>query len=167
MESIQQFASSLDDIKVLLLFYWVESCFIAYTGLSLIGIRIKLGKVIPVGVIHGVMVYLVRGLYKYFEIPFGTHTLILLIIMACLLTIFVRVRFGTAVTASLLGMVLLLLGEMVTMPFFYKAMNMPVEQIWANPWTHILAGYVGDSLIMLAALFTTLTGYSLIRLGDR
>lgn len=166
MESLRALAANFDDLRVLLLFYWVEGSFIAYTGLSLLGIKLNLKRVIPIGLTHGLMIFLVRGIYKTLEIPFGTHTLILIFTMVTLLVKIGRIRPGIAVNAALLGIVLLVLGEAVTMPFFYKAMNMPVEQIWINPWTHILAGYVGNSLIILMALITSRTNFSLLKLDN-
>lgn len=166
MESPGALAANFDDLRVLLLFYWVEGSLIAYTGLSLLGIKLNMKKVITIGLIHGLMIFLVRGSYKTLGIPFGTHTLILLFIIVFLFVKIGRVRPGVAVNAALLGIVLLVLGEAVTMPFFYKAMNMPVEEIWMNPWTHIMAGYAGNSLIILMAIITSRTNFSLLKLDD-
>ncbi len=164
METIRTLASNFDDIRVLLLFYWVEACFIAYAGIGLLGVKTETRNIIKIGILHGLAVFLVRGFYKSFGIPFGTHTLVLVFVMAYLISKFTFLPGGISLTASLLGIVTLILGESLLMPLFYKLLAMPVEQIWANPWTHVLAGYVGDALLIFVVLLVALTNFSLLRL---
>lgn len=166
METVRALASNFDDIRILLLFYWVEAAFIAYAGMGLLGIKTDTRKVIKIGILHGLAVFVIRALYKIFGIPFGTHTLILVFVMAFLISRFILLPFGISLTASLLGIVTLLLGESLLMPFFFKMLQMPVEDIWANPWTHVMAGYVGDSLLIFVVLIVALTNFSLLRLKD-
>lgn len=166
MENLRALAANFSDIRVLLLYYLVESSFLAYTGLRLLGVRINFKQVISVGIIHASAVFIVRGLYTIFGLTFGTHTLILLFVMALLLNKIGRVRWGVAFTAALIGMMLITLGDMVTMPFFYQIIKIPVEEVWANPWTHILAGYVSDSILILMALAATFTNLTLLNLRD-
>lgn len=167
MTGLEAFASSFDDIRVFLLYYWVESCLIAYVGTGLLGIKFNIKNLIKIGLIHGSAVFVIRGLYTYFGFIFGTHTLILLAVMTILLSLFVKIRPGIALASALIGVMVLILGDIVTMPYFYKLMDVPVEQIWANLWTHVLAGYVSDSVLIMTAFIISFGKVSLFNLGSQ
>lgn len=166
MNILRALAANFDDYRVLLFYYWIEACFIAYVGLGLLGIRIDFRKIIRIGIFHGLTVYWVRGIYKILEIPFGTHTLILAIIMSIFISRIGRLRWGIGLTASLLGIVLLMLGESLVLPNFHKILNISLEEMWSNPWTHVLAGYVGDILLLFLALLIFITNFALVRVRD-
>lgn len=166
METFRVLAANFDDLRVLFLFYWIEACMIAYVGLGLINVKTDFRNILKVGMAHGFAVYLIRGIYVTLDIPFGTHTLILVMIMSFLISIFCRLNFGIALTGALLGVVTLVLGESLILPHFHKIINIPMEKVWANPWTHLLAGYVGDILLISTAVFIALTNFSLVRLRD-
>lgn len=166
METFRVLASNFDDLRVLFLFYWIEACMIAYVGLGLVGVKAGFRNILKVGMTHGVAVYLIRGLYVTLGIPFGTHTLILVMVLSFLISRFCRLSFGIALTGALLGIVTLVLGESLILPHLYKIIDIPMEKIWANPWTHVLAGYVGDVLLIATAMFIALTNFSLVRLRD-
>lgn len=166
MEILKAFAGNFADIRVLLLFYCVEAALIAYAGLGLLGVKIQFKNLIKIGIFHGLAVSIIRGLYLTFKIPFGTHTLILVLVMSILISRFGRIRFGTSLTAALLGIVTLILGESLVLPTFNKLLGVSVDQMWANPWTQILAGYVGDVLLIAVAILVWLTNFSLLRIYD-
>lgn len=166
MEILRALAENFEDIRVLLFFYWVEACMLAYAGLGLLGIRVPLNEIIRIGVSHGIAVFMVRGFYSSMGIPFGTHTLILVLILSLLIAKFTHLRWGIALSASLLGMVTLILGESLILPNFHELLNLTVDQIWANPWTHVLAGYVGDILLVIVTVLIALTNFSLVQIKD-
>ncbi|HWI55529.1 MAG TPA: hypothetical protein VNT57_07540, partial [Desulfobacteria bacterium] len=166
LEFLRALAGNLEDFRVLLFFYWVESCMIAFTGLGLMGIRVPVRNLVSIGILHGVAVFLVRGFYSSMGIRFGTHTLVLVLILSSMITKFTQLSWGIGLSASLLGMVTLILGESLVLPNFHKMLNMTVDQIWENPWTHVLAGYVGDILLVIVTLIVALTNFSLVRIKD-
>lgn len=166
MDFLRALAENFEDIRVLLFFYWIESCMIAFAGLGLIGIRVPLSNIVKIGILHGVAVFIVRGFYSSMGIPFGTHTLILVLIMSLLIAKFTHLSWGIGLSASLLGMVTLILGESLVLPYFHKILNMTVDQIWENPWTHVMAGYVGDILLLVVTLLIAFTNFSLVRIKD-
>jgi hypothetical protein len=132
----------MPELKVLLLFYIEEAAFLAYLGLALIGIRLPFKKVAIIAVLHGLGVYAVRSFYVLMNIPFGTHTIILLCIFIILLKTIGKVRWGTAAIGALLSFIILILSEAFILPPVYDGLSLSLEKVLSQGWLNIIMGYV-------------------------
>lgn len=156
----------MDDLRVLVFFYIFESAMVGFVGFALIGFRMNLRQIILVGLGQGTIVYLVRGLYKMNEIPLGTHTFFNLLGLILILYLVTRKGFGSCITGSLLGFIIVILSESLTLPILYTFLNTTVESVLSDTWSHITMGYVGDWLLLLTTILLAITRKSLISVQE-
>ena len=101
----------MEDIRLFLFFFWVQSFLQVATGVGLFDFKFSWKRVLAAGIIHGVFVWLIRSLYVMFDIPFGTHSLILLVLLIIIIKLVVGTDWGIATGASLTSMTLVMLGS--------------------------------------------------------
>lgn len=154
----------MEDLRVLVFFYIIEGALVGYTGMALIGIRLNLKQTVMVGLLQGLLVYLVRGIYTINQWPLGTHTVLNLLGLIIILRLVGRRNWGASAVAGLVGFIILILSESATFPFILSKLNITIEDIMSNTWLHIVTGYLGDALLILACLFTAFTGRALINI---
>ena len=65
--------------------------------------------------------------------------------------------------SSLLGFILLFVGEMLVIPVVWPYFNMTFEKLASATLVHIFGGYLSDSLLMILAIVVGLTRFSLIK----
>lgn len=156
----------MDDLRVLVFFYIVEGALIGYVGTALIGIRLNLRQVTILGICHGLIVYLVRGIYTVNRIPLGTHSFFLLASLIIIIYFLTRQSWGVCTIAGLLGFIMVALSESLMLLPVFGYLKLTFEQVWADAWTHIILGYVGDWLLILVALVLFFSKKSLVDLEN-
>lgn len=156
----------MEDLRVLFLFYMIEGALVGFIGMALIGFRMNLKQFVLVGVLQGIVVYLVRGIYTINDLRLGTHTAFNLIGLVLVLYLVTRKSLGSCLVSSLLGIIIVIFSEVLTLPMLYTFLNTTVEKVFADLWTHIVMGYVGDWLVIVTAVILVLTGKSLISVQE-
>lgn len=143
----------MEDIR-LLFTYSCEGIMMAYVGLALLGYKLTPKSALIVGSTYGLAIYLVRSGYKVLEIPFGTHTIILLSIMVLLMHFLGKAPWGLSIIATLLGFVFLILGETyLTQPYLTMIGAPSIDEALDSVWLHTLYGAtIGIPLMILAVL---------------
>lgn len=143
---------------VALLYQIPEGILISMAGLGLLGVKSPVWRIILVGVLYGVLVPAVRGL----GMPFGVHTWVLFVLFVFLATRLVRVKVLTAITAWMLALFLIFLGQDVILFPVARSMGISLESTLATPLSHVLWGWVSAGLLLAVALATHLTRLVLI-----
>lgn len=156
----------MDDFRVLVFFYIVEGSLVGFVGLALIGIRLSWKQFLSIGILQGLVVYLVRGFYALNNIPFGTHTFLAMVGLIIILKVIARKSWGISSVAALLGFVVTILSEGLMFPIILKYMTMTYESIVMNVWRHIMMGYCGSWLLFLVAIYLGITKKALIRVEN-
>ncbi|WIF94022.1 hypothetical protein [Caminicella sporogenes] len=100
--------------------YFIEGFFMAGAGLSLLGIKLKIKKLMHIAFIYSFFVFIVRKIYITFKIHLGTHAFILMFILGMLIKLIAKQNFLTGIIASLTSFLLLLWGEGV---FLFPILN--------------------------------------------
>ncbi len=154
----------MEDLRVLFFLHMVEGSLMAYCSLSLLRLRIPLFRLLVIGVVSGLAVYLLRGLYAYTGIPFGSHTLVMILVMVLLYRYVARIEWGVGTVAALLGFILVQLSEACLLVPVTGLFKMSIDQILANVWLHILLGWLVELPVVVLALVCALTGFHLIDL---
>lgn len=151
---------------MLFLFYMFEAALVGFVGMALIGFRMNPKQVAVVGVLQGIVVYLVRGIYTINDLQLGTHIVFNLLGLMIVLYFVTRRSLGSCLVSSLLGFIIVIFSEVLTLPMLYTFLNTTIEKVLADTWTHIVMGYVGDWLVIVSAAILFFTGKSLISVQE-
>lgn len=152
---------------MLFFLYMVESAMAGFTGLALIGIRIKLKQVLIVGALQGLVIYFVRGTYTMFNIPFGTHILFNLMGLIIILRFVTGHKWGVVTIGAAMAFIVTLMSESLLIPPVYEYLQLSLDQVLTDAKMHILMGYICDWLLIVTTIVMAITKKSLIDLGSR
>lgn len=155
----------MESILVLLLFYIEEGIAITYVGLALVGAGPEIRRVVSVGVLQGMAIYLVRNSLQILGVTPFVHTLVLLVSFMVLLRLVGKLPWGFASAAGLMAFIILLVSELTTIPLLYRKLHLTYEEVMISTWRHILLGYVGDAVLFLTAIILRVTGFALFKAG--
>lgn len=70
----------MEDLRVLFFFYIVEGFLMTMTGLRLFGYKTNVKILAAISITYGASIWIIRGVYQYYHIPLGSHSLILTVI---------------------------------------------------------------------------------------
>jgi len=150
----------MEDLRVLFFLHIVEAFLMTITGLRLFGYKGNIKIYLSIGLIHGIIVWSVRGVYLHYHIPFGTHTLILLAIYYLLVKTISKVSWGTALGAALVSFSLVLIGGVVS-GVLVQSLHLNMGDIVNNPWLHVLVGYSENVFLVLLLIVNVIYGFTL------
>ena len=154
---------NFENLGVLFLFYIEEAIALAVLGPTLFGIRPGAKDVAIMGVLQGVLIYLVRNIFRTFNISPFVHTFVLLLTLIIIIRLITGASWGIASASSIVGFIVLIIGEMFVVPFLWPYLNLTFEKLATSTWLHILSGYLADSLLFILAIIVGLTKFSLIK----
>lgn len=155
----------MEDLRVLFFLHLIEGGIMAYCSLSLLGLRISFGRLAIISFGGGLGVYLLRALYTYTGLPFGSHTLVMILVMVLLYRFVARIEWGVGTVVSLLGFILVQLSEACLAVPVVSLFKLKIDEILANSWLHVAFGWLVDLPLVILALVCGLTGFHLVDLG--
>ncbi|SKC83230.1 hypothetical protein [Maledivibacter halophilus] len=120
------------ELLILLASLFIETFLTAGAGLSIIGIRLKIQKLIVIAAIFGFLIYGIRMFYEIYQIPLGTHTFIIIIILTVVLKILTKQKLTTSIIAILISYLLITLGEGIFMYNVFRLFNITMEDMLSN-----------------------------------
>lgn len=123
---------------VLVVSVLVESFLFMGAGLSVIGIRPKLSKIGYMGSISALVVYGIRKLYEIYEIPLGTHSFVLIILVIFIFKFIGKQRWTVSIVAALASFLLLSIGEGIFMFNAFKLLDIEFKEMMVNPNIRLL-----------------------------
>lgn len=156
----------MEDIRILL-FYCVEGALTGYVGLALLGIRLNLKQFLITGLLQGAVIYIVRNIYTINKIPLGTHTFFILLGLAIILKFVKKTKIGISVIAAGLSMAVVMLSESILIAPAYDFLQLTLDKVLANTWSHIAMGFICDAFLIATALFLAWSKKSLINLTNQ
>lgn len=149
----------MSSLEVLLFYYMTEGALVCFVGAGLVGIRLNLKQIITAGILQGLLIWVIRGVYAIYNIPLGTHTFFILIAITSVIFIVTREKIRYCFIGAIIGLSLILIGEGLLIPKLDKSLNL--KAILENQWIHIAVGWAADWLLLLGALFLVVTKKSL------
>lgn len=152
----------MGDFRVLLFLYIVHGFLMAMTGLRLFGYRGNFKVFIGLGIIYGTTIWIVRGIYSYYNIPLGTHSIILTGFFSALTRIVGKVNWGTALGVALVGLSLAMLGGSMSV-LLLQYLQLEVTEVLSNPWLHILIGHTENIFLVIMLVLNYVFGFTLTR----
>lgn len=117
----------------ILIAHWIESFLIVGAGLGIINIRPRFRELACFGVMFALTILLVRELYESYNIPYGTHSFVLLGIEAIILRFIGKQKWHVAIIALLISFLLIILGEGMFMFNIFKLLNISIEDMLYRP----------------------------------
>lgn len=154
----------MEDLRVLFFLHMIQGGIMAYCSLSLLGLRISFLRLVVISAAGGLAVYLLRGLYAFTGIPFGSHTLVMILVMVLLYRYVARIEWGVGTVVALLGFILVQLSEACLAVPLTSLLKLTVDEILASPWLHVGFGWLVELPVVVLALVCALTGFHLIDL---
>lgn len=151
------------ELGVLFLFYIPEGIAVALLGLTLLGIRPGRQKIVTIGILQGLAVFLIRNVYTLLNIKLGSHVIFTLLAMMLIFYLVTRIKWGLASAAALISFILIAVSEAVMYPLVLSPLGLTVEKAAESMWWHVITAYLGDSLMFVTALVVGLTGFSFIK----
>lgn len=151
----------MEDLRVLIFFYLVESFLMVFCGFRLFKVQQRTHILIIISIIYGLAIYFVRGLYIYFNYPFGTHTLILALIFLLLVMTIGKINFSLSVGITLLSFCLMLIGGSLS-AIVVQQFNLNPIDILNNPWLHVAVGNSENVMLLIALICSYVFNFSII-----
>lgn len=145
----------MNDLRVLVFYYFVEAALLGYVGLALIGYRLTRKQFCQVGVAQGLIVYTVRSISDLLGFNPGSHTVLVMVCLIVVLRLVTHQRWALCSVASMLAFIILYVSEGLLMPPLLNYLDLTYEEATANPWLHIAMGYCGNWLVILVSIYLT------------
>lgn len=151
----------MDDLRVLVLYYIMEGALLGFVGMALIGVRLAPKKAVQVGILQGLIVYFVRGIYNIFDITPGSHVFVTMVCLVVVFRIITSKPWALCSVAALLAFITLLVSEGLMIPVLLTFLGLTFEQVASSPWLHIAIGYCSNWLVIAVAVYLGVTKKSL------
>jgi hypothetical protein len=153
----------VENIGVLFLYYIEEAIALSFLGPALLGVRPGAKKVLTIGVIQGILMYVVRNMSNMFKLPPFTHTVILLLTLIVLIKIVDQISWGISFASGFISFIVLIISEIIVIPIILTKFNLTFEQTQASFWLHVLTANAGGAILFIGAILVGLTGFSLLK----
>lgn len=101
-----------------------ENLLLIYTSLGLINIKITIQKYITITIIYSVCLIIIRNLFNLY----GLHILILCLFLTLLFKFYIKINLSIAIVSSLLGFILLLVGESLILPLTFYYFDIDIKE---------------------------------------
>lgn len=142
----------LKDFLVLIFLYNIQ-------GVLIISICFKFfdyyqtifADIIFIGLIFGIIIWLVKGMSFYLNFEYGIHYIILVVILFILLSTLGEMKISIALGSSLFSFSLVLIGNTLK-EYIKEKFTRRNNAILDRPWIHILIGQI-ENVILLLFLF--------------
>lgn len=139
------------------------SVIVLYVCLSVQDTHLETRRLLPYAAVLGTLL----SIFRILPIPFGLHTLVYILLLILSLYRLARGRLSMIILSALLTSVLAAVGEgLVSMPIL-TVLNVSLDQLHTDPWTALLAGWLGNSLIVAVAGYFALRRRSVERRASR
>ncbi|TCO74378.1 hypothetical protein [Marinisporobacter balticus] len=129
--------------------YFIECFLMVGAGLGLIGIRPKVKTMLLISIIQALLVYNIRILYIKNNIPFGTHTLLLLISFIILLKFIGKQRSLDSIIATLISFLLIMWGDGVFLFPLLRLLKLNPQTLMCKHGGLLLAGLLANLLLII------------------
>lgn len=137
-----------------LIMHFIEGFFMIGAGLGILGIRIRISVMMLIATIYGLITYGVRQLYIINNIPFGTHTFVLITFLILLLIFLGKQPFFISLIASLLSLMLVVIADGVILAPLLTYFKINPVIIANKPGGLLLAGLISNTLLIIAFFIT-------------
>lgn len=138
---------------ILIFLHMIQSAIMIVTGLELFNINYKLKNILIPVMIFGLAIWVVRKVYVYYHIPFGSHTLVLIVLFCIILRLFVIVKNHYVISIALLDFSLIMLGSCLV-GYIFNIFHVDSSVVMKSPSLLVVFGQAENIflIILLVAL---------------
>ncbi len=149
-----------------LLEHMMEGFLMAGAGLSIFGIKLEYKKLISIGIVYGIIIYIVRWFYIRNKIPLGTHSIILGVMLVLIIRYLGNQNYLMSILATLMSYIFLIWGEMtVSIPIMKLFIKNP-KIIGAKLGHYIVGGALTCTFLMVLFVVCYIFNITIIDLSD-
>lgn len=130
------------------------------TGSRLLAYKINLKLITLISLLYGYSIWIVRQLYTYLNIPYGSHSLVLMAILFLIIKIVGKIRWNISFWITLISFSLVMAGSIFS-SFVVEFFNLEVDVILNTPWLYVIIGQVENSFLILFLIINYIFGFSL------
>lgn len=140
----------MDQMTVLelLLISLPEAMLIASLGITLIGFRPRLKQLLPIGIFHALVSYIIRGS----QVPFGLHTIIELLAFILIIYAITRLNLMTSALAGLVGLTIFAAVETIIAQQLLSITGYTYQEVLADPFLRIYFFFPEALVLVLIVL---------------
>lgn len=150
----------------LLIAHWLESFLFIGAGLGIINIRPRFSNLAFLGVLFALTILVVRELYEIYNIPYGTHSFVVLMIYTIILRFIGKQKWVTAIISILISFLLITLGEGVFMFNIFKLLNISIEDMLYEPGFRLFGTILSCIPVIIVFIATYIFKFSIIHLNQ-
>ncbi|MFX0547968.1 hypothetical protein ACOAKC_01410 [Hathewaya histolytica] len=145
----------------------IQSFLMVAVGYSIIGIKLDRRKIIGVTILNSICIMGVRSLYNKFNIPYGTHTIVLAIIYTLICKLITKENLINSLISTLISFSLIVVQELIVLLPIVYIFKVDIDKLISNNnFMFILITFIGNSLLGILYIFFFKLDHSIINLGE-
>lgn len=127
----------------------VEAFWMFIAGITIFNYKVTKESTIYSILVFGMSSYGIRSMYEMFNIPLGSHSILLMIIFIGCCVFILKLPFGKSIMMTYGSLTLIILGEwLITIPLIEK-FNIIIDENYYQSWLGIGCSMAGHSLIIV------------------
>jgi hypothetical protein len=116
--------------------------------------------------IYGVGVIVLRGMYNFFKVPFGTHTILLAILSIVLFKIiFKEFNWQKSIYTALIAFIIMLIVEAFAVLPIMKLFDLTVDKIETDKVLNMYIGVLSNLLLILIYIISVIRDLNIRQRG--
>ena len=134
------------------LLYFFQSWLMFVTPLKLLRYKSTIEQKALFTIIYGVGVIFSRGIYNFLKVPFGTHTVLLIILSIVLFKVILKdFSWQKSIYVSLITFIILLINDTFIVVPVLKWLNLTIGKMGANDISTIIIIAILPNLLLILA----------------
>lgn len=143
----------------------VQTSLVAFTGLAMVGVRLKLCQVLAVGIPVAFYMYLERALMLTYQYSLTSHILLGALGFILATWLILRLPVVTAVVATTISYIIILTSETFFLMPVVTYFNIDLKYVLSNPWLQCALGLLSNIPLLVLGVASYFTRFSLLRLS--
>lgn len=144
--------------KVLILYFLDGFCML-YLGTNILKCRVEKSRLTYTALLYMLSIYLVRTIYSSFNIPLGSHIILLFVIFCIYCHMICKVSIIYSIVIGYIGYTLMFLGDWIFLAPLTQKLNLVIDAHFFNSWSNILIGLSSYTFSILGSLIFFITKY--------
>ena len=137
----------------------VEAFWMFIAGVTIFNYKVARKSIIYSILVFGISTYVIRWVYETFNIPLGSHSILLMIIFIGCCLFILKLPFGKAIMMTYGSLTLIIIGEwLITVPLIEK-FNMIIDINYYESWLGIGFSMAEHGVIILAWFIGLIRNY--------
>lgn len=142
-----------------LVLYSFDAFFMLYLGVNLFKYPVDKKRLASITVLYTLSIYIIRSIYNIFNIPLGSHTIILFILFVMYCCLIYKIPLIQSIAIAYIGYTLIFLGDWIFLAPLMTKLNLIVDETFFNNWSNIFVGLSSYTFTILGSLVIFILKY--------